>query len=365
VSTLKSTPTALNQNEGLKFESQLGLRAGDTVQVRSKDEILSTLDSGGCLDLLPFMPEMLAHCGQQFRVRSVAHRTCDTVSSSGGRRLRDCVHLEELRCSGCAHGGCQAECLLFWKEAWLIRTLASSLQLASELTAAPTASSKPIDVRLEQTITGSHGQPVYSCQATRLLEFTMPLNPRDPSPYWADWRTGNVTLGRLFETLFFRAIVNTIQHVGYKLLTSFYNWIAKLRGSDPFPIVGGRVAKTPAGVLDLTPGERVRVRSIEEIGKTLNSDGNNRGLNFDWEMIPYCGKTFTVKKRVDQIINESTGEMMHFKNPCIILDEVICGARYSGSGRIKCPRAIYSYWREIWLERIDLEEDRKADNGRS
>ena len=31
------------------------------------------------------------------------------------------MHLEDLRCDGSAHGGCQAGCLLYWKEAWLTR----------------------------------------------------------------------------------------------------------------------------------------------------------------------------------------------------------------------------------------------------
>ena len=37
------------------------------------------------------------------------------------RRLYDTVHLEGLRCTGQSHGGCQAQCFLFWKEAWLKR----------------------------------------------------------------------------------------------------------------------------------------------------------------------------------------------------------------------------------------------------
>ena len=38
-------------------------RAGEWVQVRTKEEILSTLDAKGQLDELPFMPEMLRYCG--------------------------------------------------------------------------------------------------------------------------------------------------------------------------------------------------------------------------------------------------------------------------------------------------------------
>src|SRR5689334_2093498 len=97
------------------------LHAGDWVQVKSREEILATLDERGRLDALPFMPEMLQFCGKRFRVYKSAHKTCDTIETYKGRRMASAVHLEGLRCDGEAHGGCQAQCLLFWKEAWLVR----------------------------------------------------------------------------------------------------------------------------------------------------------------------------------------------------------------------------------------------------
>ena len=96
----------------------MSVKAGDWVEVRSKEEILSALDSEAKLKGLPFMPEMLQFCGQKFRVYKRVHKTCDTANNTAGRRLPNGVHLD-LRCDGSAHGGCQAACLLFWKEAWL------------------------------------------------------------------------------------------------------------------------------------------------------------------------------------------------------------------------------------------------------
>src|SRR5438876_946864 len=93
--------------------------AGDWVEVRSKEEILGTLDKSGCLDALPLMPQMLAYSGRRFKVLSRAYKTCDTVSGHyAGRSLPDGIHLD-VRCDGATHGGCQAGCLLFWKQAWL------------------------------------------------------------------------------------------------------------------------------------------------------------------------------------------------------------------------------------------------------
>lgn len=94
------------------------LHIGDWVEVRSKYEILATLDKNGCLDGVPVMPEMLAFCGSRFQVHKIAHKTCDTTNPVRSRGLERTVHLQ-TRCDGSAHGGCQAECLLFWKEAWL------------------------------------------------------------------------------------------------------------------------------------------------------------------------------------------------------------------------------------------------------
>ena len=106
--------------------------AGDVVRVRSSQEILATLDTDGRLEGLPFMPEMLQYCGQVFTVSRSAHKTCDTVTKTGGRRLNDTVHLADLRCSGAAHGGCEALCLVFWKTAWLMPALEGEAAMPDE-----------------------------------------------------------------------------------------------------------------------------------------------------------------------------------------------------------------------------------------
>ena len=41
--------------------------------------------------------------------------------------------------------------------------------------------------------------------------------------------------------------------------------------------------------------------------------------------------------------------MLRFKNPCIVLDDVTCRGAYHR----QCPRGIFPYWREIWLERLE------------
>ena len=99
------------------------LRPGDVVEVRAPAEILATLDSEASIESMPFMPEMLQYAGKRFTVTRRVEKICDTVSGGPARslRMRDTVLLDDLRCDGSGHGGCQAGCRLYWKEEWLRR----------------------------------------------------------------------------------------------------------------------------------------------------------------------------------------------------------------------------------------------------
>jgi hypothetical protein len=71
-------------------------------------------------------------------------------------------------------------------------------------------------------------------------------------------------------------------------------------------------------------------------------------MGFDEEMSRYCGRTARVKARVTKCIDERTGTLLTMKNPCIILEDIVCAGVYSGN----CPRQFIPFWREIWLERV-------------
>src|SRR4051794_36672766 len=100
---------------------QRALRSGDVVEVRPPAEILATLDADGAVDNMPFMPEMAKLVGKRFTVTRRVDKICDTVAQTGSRRMRDTVFLDDLRCDGSGHDGCQAGCKIYWKEAWLRR----------------------------------------------------------------------------------------------------------------------------------------------------------------------------------------------------------------------------------------------------
>ena len=341
------------------------LKAGEIVEVASREEILRTLDKDGRLDGLPFMPEMFALCGRRMRVFKRGHKTCDTTDTTRrtheSRSMHHAVHLEGARCDGRAHGGCEAGCLLFWKEAWLRRVREDGRESAeplrdqegsAEAAASPTSQCTEADV-----VAGTQRSPgIYVCQATELPRATRPLRWWTVRQYVEDYTSGNVKPAELAGGLLHRGYQNLI-NAGIGLgapLRWLYDAVQRLRGGTPYPHRNGRVPigkATPVRPLDLRVGELVRVRSYDEIQATCDRTNKNRGMRFDAEMVPYCGGTYRVLKRVTRIIDETTGRMEMLRNACVVLDGVVCRARYS-ERRLFCPRSIYSYWREIWLDRV-------------
>ena len=342
-------------------------RAGDLVEVRSREEILAGLDAQGRLDGMPFMPEMLAFCGRRLRVRAVAHKTCDTATESWkGRRLQTAVHLAGAFCDGSAHGGCQAECSLFWKDAWL-RRVDEEAGAGALRPAAPGAGCSEQDLQRHTRRTDDRDPDVrYACQATELIDFTEPMSERDPRQYWYDVRTGNRSALRVLRVLFLTWLRWLLPRVplGYRPFLWFHDRMHLALTGRPAPFLAAGIKdgeRTPIGVLDLQPGERVRIKSQAEIYRTLDQKGRNRGLGFDpQEMAPWCGHVGTVRKLVTRIIDEPSGRMREMKQPCVMLEGVVCRSEYA-TRRLNCPRAIPPYWRELWLERVAPAEDSQGD----
>jgi hypothetical protein len=335
------------------------LRVGDWIEVRSKEEILATLDKDGRLEGMPFMPEMFAYCGKRFRVFKRAHKGCDTIFPVRSRRFKQCIHLE-TRCNGEGHDGCQAGCLIYWKEAWLKRVADDSPpSRLTEIPVKPPSACTETDVFRAARRGANDAEPVtsYMCQVTELPAASEDLSPWDIRQYIEDYTSGNVRLGQWLRGVIYISYQNLMcLGIGWgPLLRWLYERFQRLTGGLPHPNRRGKIplrAETPTGYLNLQEGELVRVKSYEAIMATLNVANKNRGMLWDGEMMPYCGSTYRVKKRVTRIIHEETGKMVEMKNPCIILEDVVCQARYS-SCRLFCPRAIYPYWREIWLERVN------------
>ncbi len=324
-------------HHGEPAEKTLDLKRGDVVEVRSAAEILATLDERGTLDGMPFMPEMIAMCGRRAQVFRRADKVCDTINSNlSSRRPPDTVFLEDQRCDGSGHDGCQAECRIYWKEAWL-RPVAEDAPITTPAED-EAATAELLHLVSAPTTNGVEGDGLrYRCQATQLVEASEPLKVVDPRPYVRELTSRNVKLGQWIKVMGRVAVMQPAQKIG----------VLKM------PVLVGPASTSPDfPPLDLQPGEWVRVKSREEIQATLTDKGKNRGLWFDREMLPFCGGTYQVRKRVTHIIDEPTGRMLRFTSDCIMLEDVVCSGDMA-TGRWFCRREIPCYWRECWLERVE------------
>ena len=299
-------------SRGSRFEK------GDVVEVLPWEELIGKLDRNGTTDGLPFMPEMVKYCGQELTVTKRLERTCEDLEG-GMRRIRNVVFLNELRCDGSEHGGCQKGCCFLWKDAWLRTPKAPSRSEHDP------AESFPFPYKFEDQR--------YSCQATELVRATENLSALDIRSYFRDLRAKTYSPLEMLR-LAFHALVQRMRF--------------HLAGRSHRFLEGDRT-KTPVGNLNLQAGEWVVVKSPEEITQTLNKEGKNRGLVFTAGMIPYCGRTFRVLTRLEKMIHEPTGKLVRVEGT-VILENVICQGVQSLRGG--CPKANYYYWREIWLRRV-------------
>jgi hypothetical protein len=313
------------------LEGILNLKPGEWVEVRSAAEIVATLDAEGKFEGLPLMPEMLAFCGQRLRVSRRADNTC---ALGQPRRIEGTVHLEQLRCDGSAHRGCEAACLLLWKEAWLRRVPGTSENFVATMRRTDSDSTNGT----YRLLGGLAQKPnnALMCQATELASASCPAPIGGPPAYFnkvaRDFLSGKRGVDDLRKLIiYFR---------GKALLYAFMVWARA-------PWNAGRYKKTPESLLGLQPGDVVRVRGPLEILRTLDRNGCNRGMEFKPEMFQYCSRKYQVIMNMQRRIDERSGALKGFRSACIVLEGVYCDGQ-----RSFCKRSNYHYWREIWLSRV-------------
>jgi len=298
--------------------------SGDMVRVRSAVEILASLDMDGTLDGLPFMPEMVPLIGQTARVFRRADRTC--VEGHGLRGMKDVVFLDQQRCDGHAHDNCQRDCLMFWKEAWLMPD-------GPALTPTPKAELAARETLLNLATRSIDGR--YTCQSTELARASHAISKMHLGALLGELKSGELPLAA-FANIVWRALVNKTR--------------AALRLPELGQIVGRKGPKTK-GDLDLQPGEWVRIRDAATIRATLNPRGRNLGLSFEPEMERLIGQVRQVDRVVERMVHEETGEMVRLDRT-VSLKDTYC----RGSCAKSCPRANPLFWREAWLERVPAPE---------
>ena len=332
---------------------RLNLHVGELVEVKSEAEILATLDQEGKLQSLPFMPEMLQYCGRRFRVLKRADKTCDTIQGTWRRRMQDAVHLD-LRCDGHAHDGCQALCLLFWKEAWLRR--------AQDGVAVPIRASSPSGVARNSTGTtttaprctrealtaacrsvNEAGETVYMLSDDGTAEGDISPDMVARGTVRERCAVGNVTLADVIRG----TLIGVFNKAQVLLSRSSARAAVDPRRSQ-VSVHRWNADENPQSGSQSSAGDLVEVRSKDEIVATLDSGNRNRGLLFDREMVGYCGRRMRVLSRVNRIIDERSGKMCELNSDCLILEGAYCRGGFNQF----CPRGIYSFWREIWLKKV-------------
>ena len=101
--------------------------------------------------------------------------------------------------------------------------------------------------------------------------------------------------------------------------------------------------------IELNPGDKVLVRSTNQIQATLNCWNELKGCSFLPEMWKYCGTTQIVLKPVKRFVDERDCRVKKVKGICL-LEGVMCqGFELYGA----CDRACFYFWREEWLEKLN------------
>lgn len=236
------------------------------------------------------------------------------------RRMRNAVILDGATCDGKEQGGCHKTCLVLWKEAWLKRV--GKNQRSGQFEVGISHSGVSQSGRAEPLNT-------FLCQSKSLMEATSPLPRWDLRRYLWDFTSGVYRPSEWFRTM----------------LISVSLRVRILLGRSKRNIFEGGLKRTPAASIGLQPGDIVKVRSREEIMRTLDHLGRNRGLEFSPEMEKYCGETFRVLKRLERMITDQ-GTMRQIANT-VLLEGATCDGKAHGG----CPRNCHCLWREIWLER--------------
>jgi hypothetical protein len=98
----------------------------------------------------------------------------------------------------------------------------------------------------------------------------------------------------------------------------------------------------------LKSGDRVRVRSWQEIEAMLDPFKELKGCAFLAEMKQFCDTTQTVLQVMERFLDERDYKVKRVRG-MVLLEGVICrGTPAFG----RCDRCCHLFWREEWLEKI-------------
>lgn len=99
----------------------------------------------------------------------------------------------------------------------------------------------------------------------------------------------------------------------------------------------------------LQAGDKVRVKSKQEILALLDPWLEQKGCGFMEEMWVYCDTEQVVRNRVEKFMDEATLRMRTSRG-IVLLEGLMCEGTIDFG---RCDRACFYFWREEWLEKVD------------
>ena len=234
--------------------------------------------------------------------------------------------------------------LLYWKDAWLRRSMPRRrTECAGDATDEAARDSLLALVDAQRERAADDGEPVrFRCQATQAIEASTAVSAKDPRSYVRALHAPATSAVGHFVRVMARAVV---MESGEAARSPVRAAVARCDGES-------RLAHRRS---TCDPGEWVRIKSREEIEATLNDKGKNRGLWFDREMMRLLrpgvpGEPSSrpahrrAHRRDDRVVAATASRSRVRRAPA---------STAWGVGSV--PRAIYPYWREGWLERVESE----------
>ena len=127
-------------------------------------------------------------------------------------------------------------------------------------------------------------------------------------------------------------------------LKQAYNISVRWRGGSPEQVA----AKDLSPTSPFKAGDRIRVRTRQEIDSTLDPFKELKGCAFLPEMYQYCGTEQRVLKSMQRFMDERDYKLKKVRG-VILLENVICNGTPAFG---PCDRCCFLFWREEWLEKI-------------
>ncbi|MBS1734440.1 MAG: hypothetical protein JST02_14185 [Bacteroidetes bacterium] len=117
--------------EGSTPTAALDLQPGELVRIKTKEEIMQTLDLRRLNRGMGFEEEMARSCGRTARVTRRVERCIDEKTGRLLTMKNPCIALEGVVCEGVYHANCPREFIPFWREIWLERVEKNPNQTAA------------------------------------------------------------------------------------------------------------------------------------------------------------------------------------------------------------------------------------------